>query len=96
MKDSQNLKGDNINLNKIQEGNAQILLPFPVKLINKISKDDENQIIACHRLDKTDQTIVKFLSCKDAEAVFKKKKKKKRMLVHQSFFQKILLPVQEV
>ena len=40
-------------------------------------KDDENQIIVCHRLDKTDRTIVKFLSCKDAEAVFKKKKKKK-------------------
>ena len=54
MKDSQNLKGDNKNLNKIQEGNAQILLPFPVKLINKILKDDENQIIVCHRLDKTD------------------------------------------
>ena len=36
---------------------------------------DESQIVACHRLIKTDRTIVKFLNGKNSENVFLNKKK---------------------
>ena len=38
---------------------------------------DKSRIVACHRLGKTDRTIVKFLSWKDAENVYSNKKKLK-------------------
>ena len=36
---------------------------------------DKSQIVTCHRLGKTDRTIVKFLNRKDAENVYWNKKK---------------------
>ena len=38
---------------------------------------DESRIVACHRLGKTDRTIVKFLNRKDAENVFSNRRKLK-------------------
>ena len=37
---------------------------------------DKSRIVACHRLGKTDRTIVKFLNRKDAENVYSNKKLK--------------------
>ena len=38
---------------------------------------DKSRIVACHRLGKTNRTIVKFLNRKDAENVYSNKKKLK-------------------
>ena len=36
---------------------------------------DKSRIVACHRLGKTDRTIIKLLNRKDAENVYSNKKK---------------------
>ena len=48
---------------------------FILHLLQKIGIDlDESRIVACHRLGKTDRTIVKFLNRKDAENVYLNKR----------------------
>ena len=45
-------------------------------VVNKIRiRIDKKDIVACHRLGRTDRTIVKFLNRNDAEAVFAKKRR---------------------
>ena len=45
-----------------------------LRVVNEIRiKIDKMDIFACHRLERTYRMIVKFLKCKDAEAVFLKK-----------------------
>ena len=51
---------------------------FILRLFQKIGVDlDELRIVACHRLGKTDRTIVNFLNREDAENVYSKKRKLK-------------------
>ena len=51
---------------------------FILRLFQKIGIDlDESQIVACHRLGKTDRTIVKFLNRKDAENAYSNKRELK-------------------
>ena len=60
-------------------------------------KLNENEI-TCHRLGKTDRTIAKLLNRKDAVKLllWDRKTKKMLMLIHQIFFQKVILLVQTV
>ena len=45
-------------------------------VLQEISVDlDRSQIVACHKLGKTNGTIVKFSKRKDAETIFLNKKK---------------------
>ena len=54
--------------------NKNDLKKFLLDLFDGIAvKFDESQMVICHRLGKTDPTVVKFLNCKDAEAVFLRK-----------------------
>ena len=47
-------------------------------VVNEIGvKIDRKDIVACHRLGRTDRSIVKLLHLRDAEAGFAKKKKLK-------------------
>ena len=49
---------------------------FILLLLQEISINlDKSRIVSCHRLGKTDRTIVKFLNRKDAENVYSNKKK---------------------
>ena len=49
---------------------------FILSLLQEIGINlDKSCIVACHRLGKTDRTIVKFLNRKDAENVYSNKKK---------------------
>ena len=51
---------------------------FILRLFQEIGVDlDELRIVACHRLGKTDRTIVNFLNREDAENVYSKKRKLK-------------------
>ena len=51
---------------------------FILPLLQEIGINlDKSRIIACHRLENTDATIVKFLNRKDAENVYSNKKKLK-------------------
>ena len=51
---------------------------FILRLLENVGIDlDESRIVACHRLGKTDRTIVKFLNKKDAENVYSNQKKLK-------------------
>ena len=51
---------------------------FILCLFQEVGTDlDESRIVACHRLGKTDRTIVKFLNRKDAENMYSKKRKLK-------------------
>ena len=51
---------------------------FILRLLQEIGINlDKSRIVACHRLEKTDRTIVKFLNQKDAENVYLNKKKLK-------------------
>ena len=51
---------------------------FILRLLQEIGINlDKSRIVACHRLGKTDRTIVKFLNRKDAENVYSNKKKLK-------------------
>ena len=51
---------------------------FILRLLQEIDINlDKSRIVACHRLGKTDRTIVKFLNRKDAENVYPNKKKLK-------------------
>ena len=51
---------------------------FILRLLQNVGIDlDESRIVACHRLGKTDRTIVKFLNKKDAENVYSNQKKLK-------------------
>ena len=51
---------------------------FILCLLQEIGVDlDESRIVACHRLGKTDRTIVKLLNRKDAENVYSNKRKLK-------------------
>ena len=51
---------------------------FILCLFQEIGVDlDELRIVACHRLGKTDRTIVNFLNREDAENVYSKKRKLK-------------------
>ena len=51
---------------------------FILCLFQEVGTDlDESRIVACHRLGKTDRTIVKFLNRKDAENVYSQKRKLK-------------------
>ena len=51
---------------------------FVLRLLQEVGINlDKSLIFACHRLDKTDRTIVKFLNTKDAENVYSNKKKLK-------------------
>ena len=51
---------------------------FILRLLQEIGIDlDKSRIVACHRMGKTDRTIVKFLNRKDAENVYSKKSKLK-------------------
>ena len=53
---------------------------FVLRTLREIGVDfDKSWIVACHRLGKTDRTIVKFLKRKDAENVFSNKKKLKEV-----------------
>ena len=49
---------------------------FILRLLQKIVIDlDKSQTVACHRLGKTDGTIVKFINRKDAENLYSNKRK---------------------
>ena len=51
---------------------------FILRLLQEIGIDlDKLRFVACHRLGKTDRTIVKLLNRKDAENVYSNKKKLK-------------------
>ena len=51
---------------------------FILRLLKGIGIDlDESWIVGCHRLGKTDRTIVKFLNRKDAENVYSNNRKLK-------------------
>ena len=51
---------------------------FIQRLLQEISINlEKSRIVACHRLGKTDRTIVKFLNRRDAENVYSNKKKLK-------------------
>ena len=51
---------------------------FILRLLQEIGINlDKSRIVACHRLGKTNRTIVKFLNRKDAENVYSNKKKLK-------------------
>ena len=51
---------------------------FILRLLQEIGINlGKSRIVACHRLEKTDRTIVKFLNQKDAENVYLNKKKLK-------------------
>ena len=53
---------------------------FVLRPLREIGVDlDKSWIVACHRLGKTDRTIVKFLNRKDAENVFSNKRKLKEV-----------------
>ena len=52
---------------------------FILRLLQEIGIDlDKLRIVACHRLGKTDRTIVKLLNRKDAENVYSNKTKIER------------------
>ena len=51
---------------------------FVLRLLQEMDVDlNKSQTVACHRLEKTDRTIVKSLNRKDAENVFSNKRKLK-------------------